>query len=111
MRSCPFSVHSEDEALGSPGLGEVVAEGSEHHVVDGLGTLAHTRNTGRGAGVVTGPADLLEVGVLNTPTQAALRALVDVVPETESALDDLVNVSGASATAGRSRRRGIGGGR
>jgi hypothetical protein len=43
-RSCPLLRPQGGRSSKSPGLEEVIAEGGDHHVVDGLRTLAHAGN-------------------------------------------------------------------
>src|SRR5438105_1160506 len=82
------------EPEGNPGAGlrcsvlgrlrQIVAERSPDHVVHGLG-----RNSERAcAAVIPGPAAPRKVGVLNSPSQAAFRALGYSVPETKASLHD-----------------------
>src|SRR5579864_9358568 len=75
------------------GLRQVIAERGPNHVVNGLGLNA-TR---------AGPGISAEVGVLNAPAEAAMGALVDLVPEAEGSFVDEARIAGASSAAGRSR--------
>src|SRR5712664_4006055 len=89
-----------------PELGQVITEGGFHHVVNRL------RRDGRctgGYSARTRPAHFVDVGVLNTPLNAALFALVKLVPEAERAFPDVSNIASACAAyAGSSRSRGYG---
>src|SRR6266849_2926940 len=92
-----------DHCLAWPGLRQVIAERGEDHVVHGLGANTWPGHTGRGVKIIPGPAHLDEVGVLHAPLHAALRALVELMPEADGAFDDLVDVAGAGGTAGCAR--------
>src|SRR5262245_55460977 len=75
-------------------LRDVVAERRKDHVVDGLGRDA----------VCTGPGGLRQVRILDTPAHAALRSVVNLVPEPKSRFADGADIAGAGA-AGRGRSR------
>src|SRR5260370_35257680 len=55
-----------------------------------------------------GPCTLGQVRVLDTPAQAAFRALVELMPEAESAFHDVADVTGARSTGSRRGRSGRG---
>src|SRR5207302_9324336 len=74
---------------------QVVAERGPDHVVDGLG-----RDVDR-AVVAARPAILLEVGVGQSPANAALRTLIDAMPESNRSFLNEADVAGAGAAAGR----------
>src|SRR5579864_5122031 len=76
------------------GLRQVIAERGPNHVVNGLGLNA-TR---------AGPGISAEVRVLNAPAEAAVGALVDLVPEAEGPFVDEASIPSAGSSAGRSRR-------
>src|ERR1700737_2274197 len=68
------------------GLRQVIAEGSEHHVVVGLRLEACS----------TGPTALGDIRILNAPAEATLGSLVELVPETRCPFLDDPDVSRAS---------------
>jgi hypothetical protein len=77
-RELPFFRPDGERSTKSPGLGEVVAEGGEHHVVDALG------GDGSAAGRHTssaGPGILGKIRVRHAELHATLRTLVELVPE------------------------------
>src|SRR6266849_225963 len=88
-----------------PGLRQVIAERSEQHVVDGVRAKARPGSGVTGV-VVPRPGILRQIRVLHTPLHAALRTVVELVPEAEGAFDNVVDV--ASATARGSREAAAG---
>ena len=60
----------------------------------------------RGSRVGAGPTDLVDVGVLNTPLEPALLALVDLVPEAKGCFADHADVTCARAASARGTRAG-----
>src|SRR5258706_6211997 len=73
----------------------VVAERGKNHIVDGLGADAHGRCGRRGFGnAIARPGVLGDVGVLHSELKAALRTLVELVPEAERAFLDEADVAG-----------------
>src|SRR5258708_18942569 len=77
----------ERSAIARPGLRQVIAEGGEDHVVDGLRLDAPRPR----------PAALRDVGVLETPANSTLRALVHLMPEAQGAFLDKADVPCAGA--------------
>src|SRR6266853_1462094 len=75
----------------------MVAQRGEQHVVDCLGLNAH----GGWHVIVAGPPAPGEVRVLDAPAYAALRSLVNLMPEPECAFDDHARVSGARPASAR----------
>ncbi len=70
-----------------PVLRQVEAEQGEHPVLDALGPKPLGLRKCR-RGVRAGPADLGDVGILNTTLHPALLALVQLMPEAQSCLAD-----------------------
>src|SRR5271165_5856913 len=82
----------------SRGLREIVAEGREQHIVHGLGRdLRHTR---RKRSAVAGPGVLGEVRILHAELEAALRSLVEPIPEAESAFLNNADIASAIGATG-----------
>ena len=81
-------------------LRQVVAEGSEEHVVYGVGT------NGRRAGqaVTSRPTGPFHVGPLQAPLDSALLALVNLVPEAQGAFHDVASIARAGAAGARCTR-------
>src|SRR5215472_560808 len=75
-------------------LRQVIPERSPEHIVDRVGRYRVRRIVG------TRPTIAAEVGILDTPPNSTLRALVEAVPEAERCLIDVASVAGACATAG-----------
>src|SRR5437773_10557788 len=77
-----FRPQGRDEPhIAWPGLRQVVAERGPDHVVDGVRTNTGPCHASGGIEVVTGPAVLGDVGVSQPPLHAALRSVVDLMPE------------------------------
>src|SRR6266478_6148529 len=70
-----------------PELRQVIAEGGEHHVVDGLGSYACS----------AAPAALGDVRVLQAPANSTLRALVHFMPEPQGTFLNEADVTCARA--------------
>src|SRR5260370_26007488 len=75
-------------------LRNVVAERGEDHVVDALWRDRGRRRSGWSASG-SRPSRLGYIGVLHSELEAALRTLVELVPETDSAFLDEADVAGA----------------
>ena len=93
---------------GPRSLWEVVAEGSEQHIVHALGRNA--RRAGRYVATAR-PTALGEVGILQARLKAALGALVELVPEACGGFLNKADIAGASAAAAGIEvveRRGLG---
>src|SRR2546429_7603548 len=82
-------------AIAWPGLRQVIAERGEHHVVYGVRAKTWTGHTGCEVEVVAGPGILRQIGGLHTPLHAALRSVVELVPEPERGFDDVGDGFGA----------------
>src|SRR5258708_14177535 len=78
-------------------LRDVVAEGGEHHIVNGV-----WRNSKAYAAPLGRPCILDHVGILDAPLQSALRPLVILVPKADGAFNDVLHIAIASATGSRS---------
>src|SRR5260370_24927189 len=89
--------------LTDQGLGNVIAERRPDHVVHGVGRCADCCCAGSGN---SRPAVPVEVGVRNAPLDAALFALVELVPEAEGAFTDVPGVTRAGSAAARSAGSG-----
>src|SRR5215469_4714126 len=83
-------------------LRDVVAQRGPEHIVDGSGGESGDSNLV----VVARPAELLEIGVLETEAETTLRPVVELVPQAQRTLRDLADVAGAGATARGERGRG-----
>src|SRR6202140_740570 len=75
-------------------LWQVIAERSPHHIVDGLRI---NRECSRHV-VVAGPRTLREVRILHAPLNAAFRSIIELMPETNGALNNVAGVSCACST-------------
>src|SRR5258707_1589138 len=78
------------------GLGNVVAERSEHHVV-----VALRSDTDGGIAIVAGPSALGEIGILHAQLHATFWTSVELVPETKSAFLDEAYIPSAIGTSRR----------
>src|SRR5258708_40276116 len=103
----PFSAPGERRsAIACSELGQVIAERGPDHVVDSVRTNTGPCHASGGIDVVAGPAVLGDVGVGQTPLHATLGSVVDLMPEAEGPLDDMVDVAGAASNAARGCWRG-----
>src|ERR1700688_3822633 len=75
-------------------LWQVIAERSPHHIVDGLRI---NRECSRHV-VVAGPRTLREVRILHAPLNAAFRSVIELMPETNGALNNVAGISCAGST-------------
>src|SRR5258708_35716986 len=81
------------------GLWNVIAERGEDHVVVSLGADANWYRGRRSFGnAIARPGVLGDVGVLHAELEAALRTLVELVPEAERAFLDEADVGGTVRT-------------
>src|SRR5260221_86470 len=78
------------------GLGNVVAERSEHHVVGGFRS-----DSDGGIAIVSGPSVLGEIGILHARFDATLWTSLELVPETKSAFLDEADIPSAIGTSRR----------
>src|SRR5271163_4160386 len=91
-------------------LRQVVTERGKYHVVDRVSC----RGTGA-CSVHSGPGIPDYVGILRTPLEAALRSIVEAIPEAEGALNDVPSVAVAigkrvgDETIGAQHGRGVDG--
>ena len=76
-----------------PELRQVVTEGGPQHVVNGLWRYTAGRI------VVSRPAALRQVGVLDAPANTTLWALVELMPEAQRELHDVADVAGTGTTS------------
>src|SRR5215471_10819465 len=76
--------------------GDVITERGKDHVVDGLGRDV----------IQTRPARLRQVRILDAPAHAALRPVVDFVPEPDRCFADGTNIARAGAAGTRRKRSG-----
>src|SRR5579863_4439583 len=84
-------------------LRNVVTDRREEQVVDAFG--CDSRCTGSHI-ATSGPCELLQIGILQAPLEAAFRSLVQPVPETNCAFDNVANIAGAGASCPGSTRAG-----
>src|SRR6516165_7110326 len=77
-----------------PGLRQVIAEGGEHHVVNGLGTDAWSA---RRESTAARPTVANQVRILDAPAQTTLRTLIGLVPEADGAFLEVAQVACARA--------------
>src|SRR5207302_5135229 len=77
-----------------------IAERGEHHVIHGVRADAWA-GCDVARVVVPGPTILRQIGVLDSPLNAAPGTVVELVPETEGSFDDVVDVAPATAGSGR----------
>src|SRR5882762_8630724 len=90
LRAPPFLDPRGGASRGTSGLGNVVAERSEHHVV-----VALRSDTDGGIAIVAGPSALGEIGILHAQLHATLWTRVELVPEAESTFLDEADVTSA----------------
>src|SRR5260370_36789162 len=96
----PFSAPGERRsAIACSELGQGIAERGPDHVVDSVRTNTGPCHASGGIDVVAGPAVPGGVGGGQTPLHSTLGSGVDLMPQAEGPLDDMLEVPAPTSTA------------